>query len=82
MLGVTLPDPHLKWNEARGHYDFGEIDWAEFWSVVTATARATASAWRARAGARGRRLGARGGAGPSRKGSGTRTRTNESQERA
>jgi ring-1,2-phenylacetyl-CoA epoxidase subunit PaaA len=23
VLGVTLPDPLLKWNEARGHYDFG-----------------------------------------------------------
>ena len=34
ILGVTLPDPHLKWNEERGHYDFGEIDWTEFWNVV------------------------------------------------
>jgi ring-1,2-phenylacetyl-CoA epoxidase subunit PaaA len=34
ILGVTLPDPDLKWNEARGHYDFGEIDWTEFWNVV------------------------------------------------
>lgn len=34
VLGVTLPDPALKWNEARGHYDFGAIDWDEFWSVV------------------------------------------------
>jgi ring-1,2-phenylacetyl-CoA epoxidase subunit PaaA len=34
ILGVTLPDPELKWNEARGHYDFGEIDWNEFWNVV------------------------------------------------
>jgi len=34
VLGVTLPDPHLRWNEARGHYDFGEIDWDEFWNVV------------------------------------------------
>lgn len=33
-LGVTLPDPDLKWNEERGHYDFGEIDWEEFWQVV------------------------------------------------
>jgi len=24
----------LKWNEKRGHYDFGEIDWDEFWQVV------------------------------------------------
>jgi ring-1,2-phenylacetyl-CoA epoxidase subunit PaaA len=34
VLGVTLPDPHLQWNEARGHWDFGEIDWSEFWAVV------------------------------------------------
>jgi ring-1,2-phenylacetyl-CoA epoxidase subunit PaaA len=34
VLGVSLPDPKLKWNEARGHYDFGEIDWNEFWDVV------------------------------------------------
>jgi len=34
VLGVQLPDPDLKWNEARGHYDFGLIDWKEFWQVV------------------------------------------------
>ncbi|MDF1866894.1 MAG: 1,2-phenylacetyl-CoA epoxidase subunit A [Saprospiraceae bacterium] len=34
ILGITIPDPDLKWNEERGHYDFGEIDWAEFWNVV------------------------------------------------
>ena len=34
LLGVTLPDPELKWNEARGHHDHGVIDWAEFWRVV------------------------------------------------
>jgi ring-1,2-phenylacetyl-CoA epoxidase subunit PaaA len=34
VLGVTLPDPELKWNEARGAHDFGAIDWAEFWNVV------------------------------------------------
>jgi ring-1,2-phenylacetyl-CoA epoxidase subunit PaaA len=34
ILGVTLPDPDLKWNEARGHFDFGEINWDEFWNVV------------------------------------------------
>jgi ring-1,2-phenylacetyl-CoA epoxidase subunit PaaA len=33
-LGVTLPDPDLKWNAERGHHDFGEIDWDEFWRVV------------------------------------------------
>ncbi len=34
VLGVNMPDPLLKWNEARGHWDFGPIDWAEFWRVV------------------------------------------------
>ena len=34
ILGVTLPDPDLKWNEARGEHDFGAIDWSEFWQVV------------------------------------------------
>ena len=33
-LGVTLPDPEIRWNPERGHYDFGEIDWDEFWRVV------------------------------------------------
>ncbi|WP_026425796.1 1,2-phenylacetyl-CoA epoxidase subunit PaaA [Actinokineospora inagensis] len=33
-LGVTLPDPDLVWNAERGHHDFGEIDWSEFWRVV------------------------------------------------
>ncbi len=34
VLGMTLPDPDLRWNEARGHYDFGPINWDEFWEVV------------------------------------------------
>jgi ring-1,2-phenylacetyl-CoA epoxidase subunit PaaA len=34
FLGVTIPDPALKWNAKRGHYDFGNIDWDEFWRVV------------------------------------------------
>jgi ring-1,2-phenylacetyl-CoA epoxidase subunit PaaA len=34
LLGVSFPDPDLRWNEARGHYDFGAIDWSEFWNVV------------------------------------------------
>lgn len=34
VLGLTLPDPDLKWNESRGHYDFGPINWEEFWNVV------------------------------------------------
>ena len=34
ILGITVPDPDLKWNEERQSYDFGEIDWEEFWQVV------------------------------------------------
>jgi ring-1,2-phenylacetyl-CoA epoxidase subunit PaaA len=34
LLGLTIPDPDLRWNPERGHYDYGEIDWAEFWQVV------------------------------------------------
>ncbi len=34
FLGLTVPDPDLKWNEERGHYDYGVIDWNEFWNVV------------------------------------------------
>jgi ring-1,2-phenylacetyl-CoA epoxidase subunit PaaA len=33
-LGLTFPDPALKWNEERGSYDFGEVDWDEFYAVV------------------------------------------------
>jgi ring-1,2-phenylacetyl-CoA epoxidase subunit PaaA len=34
VLGVTLPDPDLKWNEAKGCHDYGAIDWDEFWATV------------------------------------------------
>ncbi|EIT71621.1 1,2-phenylacetyl-CoA epoxidase subunit PaaA [Hydrocarboniphaga effusa] len=34
FLGLTIPDPELKWNAERGHYDFGPIDWEEFYNVV------------------------------------------------
>lgn len=33
-LGLSVPDPDLKWNEDRQSYDFGEINWDEFWQVV------------------------------------------------
>lgn len=33
-LGLTLPDPDLRWNEERGHHDFGPIDWTEFQEVL------------------------------------------------
>ncbi len=34
VLGLDVPDKDVKWNEERGHYDFGAIDWDEFWNVV------------------------------------------------
>ena len=34
VLEMKLPDDKLKWNEQRMHYDFGEINWDEFWNVV------------------------------------------------
>jgi ring-1,2-phenylacetyl-CoA epoxidase subunit PaaA len=34
LIGLTIPDPDLKWNEEKGGYDFGEINWDEFWQVV------------------------------------------------
>ncbi|MDB5193480.1 MAG: phenylacetate-CoA oxygenase, PaaG subunit [Segetibacter sp.] len=34
ILGLQLPDNDLKWNDERGHYDFGAINWDEFWQVV------------------------------------------------
>ena len=34
LLGLTLPDADLQWNAGTGHYDFGPIDWNEFWKVV------------------------------------------------
>src|SRR5206468_3961873 len=33
-LGLTIPDADLRWNEERGHYDFGVIDWTEFQEVL------------------------------------------------
>ena len=35
FIGLKMPDPDLHWNEERGHYDFGKIDWDEFWQVVS-----------------------------------------------
>ncbi len=35
ILGMQLPDPELKWDAERGHYDFGPIDWNEFRNVVS-----------------------------------------------
>lgn len=34
LIGLTIPDKDLKWNKEKNQYDFGEIDWKEFWDVV------------------------------------------------
>jgi len=34
LIGLTIPDKDLKFNEETSHYEFGEIDWTEFWEVV------------------------------------------------
>jgi ring-1,2-phenylacetyl-CoA epoxidase subunit PaaA len=34
FLGLTIPDPDLKWNEEKGQYDWGDIDWTEFNNVI------------------------------------------------
>ena len=34
LIGLTVPDPDLKFNEETGHYEIGEINWDEFWQVV------------------------------------------------
>ncbi len=33
-LGLTVPDPDLKWNADKGGHDFGDVDWDEFYAVV------------------------------------------------
>ena len=34
FLGLAVPDEDLKWNDDRGHYDFSEPDWEEFFDVI------------------------------------------------
>jgi ring-1,2-phenylacetyl-CoA epoxidase subunit PaaA len=34
VIGLTIPDPDLKWNEEKKHYEFGEMNWDEFWRIV------------------------------------------------
>jgi ring-1,2-phenylacetyl-CoA epoxidase subunit PaaA len=34
ILGITIPDPDLKWNEETQQHDFGKINWDEFWNVI------------------------------------------------
>ncbi|MEM7571216.1 MAG: Phenylacetic acid catabolic protein, partial [Pseudomonadota bacterium] len=48
LLGLTVPDEDLTWNEERGHYDFGEIDWSEFYAVVKGEGQCAQDRMRAR----------------------------------
>ena len=34
FLGLSIPDPKIRWNAATGHYESGEIDWSEFFEVI------------------------------------------------
>jgi len=34
FLGLTVPDEKVQWNEERQAYDFGDVNWDEFWAVV------------------------------------------------
>jgi ring-1,2-phenylacetyl-CoA epoxidase subunit PaaA len=34
LIGLTVPDTDLRFNDETGHYEYGEIDWSEFWQVV------------------------------------------------
>jgi ring-1,2-phenylacetyl-CoA epoxidase subunit PaaA len=52
-LGVTLPDPALQWNAGRDHYDFGEIDWAEFKRIISGNGPCNAQRIAARRAAHG-----------------------------
>ena len=41
---MTLPDPDLRWNDERGHYDFGALDWDEFKRVLAGNGPCNAAA--------------------------------------
>ena len=34
VFTITWPDPDLRWNDERGHYDFGEIDFTELFEII------------------------------------------------
>ena len=62
VLGITLPDPDLRFDEATGQYVIGEIDWTEFNEILAGNGPCNAQRIQHRRdGARGRRVGARGG---------------------
>jgi ring-1,2-phenylacetyl-CoA epoxidase subunit PaaA len=42
ILGIKLPDPDIEWNPDRGHYDFGPLNWDEFYEVLAGRGQANA----------------------------------------
>ena len=34
-LGLTVPDEKLRFNEETGHYEHSDIDWQEFFDVIS-----------------------------------------------
>jgi ring-1,2-phenylacetyl-CoA epoxidase subunit PaaA len=42
VLGIVLPDPDIKWDQERGHYDFGDLNWDEFYEVLAGRGQANA----------------------------------------
>ena len=48
FLGLTIPDPDLKWNEQKGQYDHGEIDWDEFYNVIKGNGKCNKQRMKAR----------------------------------
>ena len=51
VLGLEHPDKDLRWNEEKGHYDFGAINWDEFWNVVNGNGPCNKQRLNARVGA-------------------------------
>jgi ring-1,2-phenylacetyl-CoA epoxidase subunit PaaA len=47
-LGLTIPDPHLRWNEEKGGYDFSQPDWPEFFDVIAGNGPCNADRLQAR----------------------------------
>ena len=51
LIGLTIPDPNLRWNTERGSYDYGQIDWEEFNRVIAGDGPCNAERMERRVGA-------------------------------
>ncbi len=51
LLGLVIPDAELRWNDERGHYDFGSPPWDEFWATVKGNGPVSAERMERRTGA-------------------------------